>query len=92
MNPDHISRRLAALFAGREDPDRVVFASDASRDRTVAITTGWRLHHDARAGLYRLVDAARYPDEDGDLSAARPAVRARLEAAHAAWRERLDRR
>ncbi|HUS66339.1 MAG TPA: sulfatase-like hydrolase/transferase [Kofleriaceae bacterium] len=81
--------QLAALFLGREQPERVVFAADLLRDRTVAITTGYRLHLDAATNVRRLVDAARDPLEEADVGGDAPEVRQRLEDALGTWRDEL---
>ena len=81
--------QVAALFLGREQPERVVFAADLLRDRTVAITTGYRLHLDAASNVRRLVAPARDPLEEVDVGGDAPEVRARLEGALGTWRDEL---
>jgi choline-sulfatase len=89
-SPDWTGEPLVDVLLGdRHDPDRVVFAADASRQHYVAIGGGLRLHLEARDALHRLVDPVADPLEEVDLSAARPVERARLQQALDRWREEV---
>lgn len=81
---------VPALFAGREDHDRVVFAeTNAPHKQRAAISSAWKLIYYLHNNVYELYDLARDPWEKLNLAPKAPASLATMKQALQLWMDRV---
>ncbi|MEO8553252.1 MAG: sulfatase-like hydrolase/transferase, partial [Kofleriaceae bacterium] len=81
---------IPAIFYGKEDHDRIVFAeTNAPTPQRAAISEAYKLIYYLQANLYELYDLKADPWEHVNLAPKHPAAFDRMKAALDAWLERV---
>jgi arylsulfatase A-like enzyme len=81
---------VGALFYGKEDRDRVVFAeTNAPGKQRAAISEQWKLIYYLSSNLYELFDLAADPWEKTNLAPKRPPALEPMQRALQAWMDRV---
>ena len=81
---------VPALFAGREDPDRVVFAeTNAGQRQRAAISASYKLVYYLQTNVYELFDLKVDPWEKTNLAPKNPPALATMKQALQQWMERV---
>ncbi|MGE3548025.1 MAG: sulfatase-like hydrolase/transferase, partial [Kofleriaceae bacterium] len=81
---------VPALFAGREDLDRIVFAeTNAPGKQRAAISARWKLIHYLTTNLDELFDLTADPWEKVNLASQRPPAYATMKQALQDWMDRV---
>jgi arylsulfatase A-like enzyme len=81
---------VGALFYGREDRDRIVFAeTNAPNKQRAAISEKWKLIYYLSSNVYELFDLAADPWEKENLAPRHPPAMEPMQRALAAWMDRV---
>jgi choline-sulfatase len=81
---------VPAIFYGKEDHDRIVFAeTNAPGPQRAAISEGWKLIYYLQPNLYELYDLKNDPWEHTNLASKNPPEMTKMREALDAWLERV---
>ena len=81
---------VPAIFYGKEDHDRIVFAeTNAPSPQRAAISEGWKLIYYMQANLYELFDLDKDPWEHTNLASRHPPEYDVMKSALDGWLERV---
>jgi arylsulfatase A-like enzyme len=82
--------QVPAIFYGREDRDRIVFAeTNAPTPQRAAISEKWKLIYYLQSNLYELYDLSNDPGEKVNLAPKSPPELAMMKSALDGWLERV---